>query len=512
MSGGATSTRFLNSKTMVHAGRYLAFLTIFGLLPEIRSRNTLLDQNFSIFVSGWYDGSGLPAKSVTRAGGILSFAGKEMLAPKPIWDLCEEAEKFSRRPEAERNEISQRKAWGRIRAKAKSAGAKLDRFLQQSVILTPDKLDLAFRKAEFAGERVIEVIPGFRDAPAGWLEKFDAGRSTQPYYQISSPAGITHIIIPDEVKVVLDQIKSLPGRRITGERAEAFLLNPLAALGDFAASVIDIDQFSKAREEANILFSSFTAHVVTGQSGDVTDIGLNILTASEGGVESETVIFEDDQEAEKLIALAQKAIAKGRKIIPWRDFEIEILPDTQEEIVHLMIAMAKKNRLRILVDYEFVFDLSNYSDRVEGIGEEKFVFSPYISKLDSQSGWFPENVRPILSWLPEGSDVPVAVPVDKDVLAKISKAMAEAKSGGLDAFSVPGIEPKIPVMEAAIFTKTFESLFSDIDQGVIKRPGNPASAASAARKDGELRRGGQEQTSHPEDKYKRQGLCRARRA
>ena len=453
-----------------------------GLLPEIRSHNTLLDQNFSIFVSGWYDGSGLPAKSVTRAGGILSFAGKEMLAPKPIWDLCEEAEKFARRPEAERNEISQRKAWGRIRAKAKSAGAKLDQFLQQSVILTPDKLDLAFRKAEFAGERVIEVIPGFRDAPAGWLEKFDAGRSTQPYYQISSPAGITHIIIPDEVKVVLDQIKSLSGRRITGERAEAFLLNPVAALGDSAASVIDIDQFSKAREEANILFSSFTAHVVTGQSGDVTDIGLNILTASEGGVESETVLFEDDQEAEKFIALAQKAIAKGRKIIPWRDFEIEILPDTQEEIVHLMIAMAKKNRPRILVDYESVFDLSNYSDRVEGIGEEKFVFSPYISKLDSQSGWFPENVRPILSWLPEGSDVPVAVPVDKDVLAKISKAMAEAKSGGLDAFSVPGIEPKIPVMEAAIFTKTFESLFSDIDQGVIKRPGNPA---SAARKDGD---------------------------
>ena len=256
-----------------------------GLLPEIRSHNTLLDQNFSIFVSGWYDGSGLPAKSVTRSGGILSFAGKEMLAPKPIWDLCEEAEKFTSRPEAERNETSQRKAWGRIRAKAKSAGAKLDQFLQQSVILTPDKLDLAFRKAEFLGERVIEVIPGFRDAPAGWLGKFDAGRSTQPYYQISSPAGITHIIISDEVKVVLDQIKSLPGRRITGERAEAFLLNPVAALGDAAASVIDIDQFSKAREDADILFSSFTAHVVKGPSGNVTDIGLNITTASAGGTE-----------------------------------------------------------------------------------------------------------------------------------------------------------------------------------------------------------------------------------
>ncbi len=442
------------------------------LVPEIRSYNTLIDHNFSIFISNWHDGAGLPVKSVMRTGGILSYAGKETFAPKLIWELCEEVEAFAQRPETERNEASQRRAWGRLRKKAKTAGARMDQFLQQSIVLTPEKIDLAFRKAEGAGERVIELIPGFSDAPEAWLETFDKIRNVQPYYQINSPNGITHVMVSDNARAFLGEIKKMPGRLIAGERAEALLINPVAALGEVAASAIDIEQFTKSREEALIQFSSFTAHIKKDAAGNVVDIGLDILTASQNGMNSETVIFVDTQEAEDFIRLAQNSIKKGRKLIPWKDYEIEVRSETDAELQRMSGAVIDKMRPRILIEYADVYDLSRYSQRIVGIGEEKPIFSTYIAKLDKKIGWFPENILPIVTVPSENNDAPLAYPIDQEFLSRVNQGMAEAHAGGFDEFQIEDIQHPIPVKDAENITRDFEIFFKNLEKGLSEPPGN----------------------------------------
>jgi hypothetical protein len=41
------------------------------------------------------------------------------------------------------------------------------------VVVTPDKLDIQFRRTRVAGSPVVEISPGFDGAPRRWLEFFD---------------------------------------------------------------------------------------------------------------------------------------------------------------------------------------------------------------------------------------------------------------------------------------------------------------------------------------------------
>lgn len=50
-----------------------------------------------------------------------------------------------------------------------------------------------------------------------------------------------------------------------------------------------------------------------------------------------------------------------------------------------------------------IFDLSKYSDRIEGFGVEKPYYSPFIAKKSEGAGWFPENVDFGLCYTPEGA-------------------------------------------------------------------------------------------------------------
>ena len=119
----------------------------------------------------------------------------------------------------------------------------------------------AFASNETSGTRIVEIIPSFQGAPEDWLDVFDTRGSVPDLYNITSPDGIIQILVSPHVKIVLENIKRLPGRRVAGARAEAFLINPYAALGEAASETIDEAQFMSARAEAGLLFERFTAHI-----------------------------------------------------------------------------------------------------------------------------------------------------------------------------------------------------------------------------------------------------------
>ncbi|MDP2834820.1 MAG: SNF2-related protein, partial [Pseudomonadota bacterium] len=145
--------------------------------------------------------------------------------------------------------------WGRIRALARQAGARLDNFLEKTVVLTPETLQLRLQRVEVAGTAVVEVEPTFAGAPDTWLPTLDRGRAVLARYDLNAAdGGIVHVVVEPAVRRVLEQIKRMPQRRAVGERAKAFLHNPYALLGEEAATVIPPEEFEATRLKAGLAF------------------------------------------------------------------------------------------------------------------------------------------------------------------------------------------------------------------------------------------------------------------
>ena len=170
-------------------------------VPKIVSRNSLTDSDFSVAIDGWSDVDRRPISGARLRGGALEINGGFHLVSPGVWNLLDRIRRFARRPEEERNEADQRRAWGEIRQQAVAAGASLDDFLYRTVVLTPDRLQMALRRSEGLG--LVEVEPWFEGAPSDWLEAFDRSSQVRDRYDLPTPDGIIQVMISPEVGTCL---------------------------------------------------------------------------------------------------------------------------------------------------------------------------------------------------------------------------------------------------------------------------------------------------------------------
>jgi hypothetical protein len=360
--------------------------------PVLQSRNSLADQTFSISIAAWRDEGGQRVDPVQLTGPVFRSGEEVNLLPQPVWQLVRRVSAFSMRDQNYRTADAHRRAWGEIRRLALAAKAQMDAFLFQTVVLTPERLDIRLAKTEIGGSKIIEIIPGFAGEPERWLQTFDTLRQVPDRYDIPTPDGIVQVLIIAEVRTVLEQIKRMPGRRVAGSRAEAFITNPFAALGEDAARTIDADQFERARAEAGLLFERFTAHVKQDAAGCPIEVGLLIeQTDPAGPASSELRLFANDKELLIFIKLVRLRLSEGMQLCNWEGYDFELLGDTPREVGLLEKAYAERRKPRTLVNYADIYDLTRYAERIEIIGEEKPYHSPFIAKKNKDEGWLPEN-------------------------------------------------------------------------------------------------------------------------
>ena len=440
--------------------------------PVLKSHHSLADPHFAITVNGWHDGSGrtLPVKKVD--GGVIQTPDGERLLSLAVWTILRQISAFQHRAETERTDLFHRRQWGIIRQSALAANARLDDFLYRTVVITPEKLDIGLRHTEIAGTRVVEISPSFTGAPENWLEVFDSRREVPNRYDFPTQQGIMQVLVTPEVKTVLSQIKRLDWRRVAGSRAEAFVVNPFAALGEDAAHVIDPEQFERERERAGLVFDRFFADIYLDAVGYPDQVGLRIDAAQRtGAAESETRWFRDDQELEAFIHTVDRALKQHRQICAWSGFEFELWGDTPGEVERLRTALAERQTPQILVNYAQVYDLSRYSARIEDIGVEKSYYSPYIAKKKDDEGWFPDNILPLIAFQPEGATEPVIVPLTPLIREQLATQCQEAKATGQTTFQIKGFPQPIPVCEAEAILQTFTEVLADADQGAFPARG-----------------------------------------
>lgn len=431
--------------------------------PILQSRNALTDEDFSILLAGWQDES-RRTHDIKVDGPVLSGVDGDELVKPEHWQLIKEVIVFSRRSPEARNDPGHRQAWGRIRALALAADAQLDDFLRRSVVLTPERLNIGLRKAVIAEDNVVEIAPSFEGAPEDWLERFDAHRTVPDRYDIPTPDGILQVLITPQVKTVLQEIKRLPRRRVSGSRAQAFALNPYATLGQDAKDVIDEEQFEQAREQAGLLYERFTPQIERDSTGYPNKVSLLIESVSaEGPCSSESIELNDDALAE-FTGRLKAALAKNFQLLGWRGYDLELLGEAPDYLTQLQAALQQRQQGNSLVTYDQVHDLSAYSSRIEGIGFEKPYYSPYIAKKND-GDWVPDNILVIIASTPDDEGSAEGIPATKETLETLQGAISQAEAKGNPSVKIPGLSRDIPLAEARDIVATIEGALEDVRQG-----------------------------------------------
>jgi hypothetical protein len=432
--------------------------------PRLSSRGSLEDETFGIALDGWRIG-GESVANATLEGAVLSHKEISGLLKPEVWALVSEVLAFSQRPAGERNGQDHRLSWGRIRRLAVDAKANLDAFLSKTVVLTPEKLAIGIRKVQVADDTVIEVQPTFEGAPEEWMSRFDKQSPVQSRYDIPTTDGIVQVVIAPKVRTVLEEIKLLPGRRVAGARAQAFILNPYAALGEDANAVIDEEQFENSRAAAGLDYERFIPQFERDSLGYPLKVGLLVETASTLGPASSELVWLDDPGLEKLVKGLEGALERRYQLFAWEGYDLELLGDTPEHLAQLEQALEARRQPPVLITYAQVYDLTHYASRVQEIGFEKPYYSPYIAKKKDDDDWFPENIVNIISWVPEGDTELMSIPVSPEALAELKQKIAVAKAAGKAEVTVPGIPKPIPIGEAERITETFDEALSDAQEG-----------------------------------------------
>lgn len=431
--------------------------------PVLSSRNALSDSDFSISLGSWVDTAGRSV-SPKYLGAMLIYSGQQELMTSAQWDLFKRVQSFAVQSSEDRTDQQNRLLWGQIRRSAVAAHAVMNDFLVKTVVLTPERLDMQFRKSELSvDDTIVEVIPGFEGAPDSWLEQFDRFDSTMDRYDLpTGDGGLVQVILSEDVKTVLKEIKRLDHRRLAGSRAQAFLVNPYATLGEAANKVIDEQQFEQAKENAGICFERFTP--IIGHTPDGFPEKVTILiesTSPDGGISASDHPL-DEAELKKFIACIEQAIQKDFQLAFWEGFELEILGDTPDHIDQLQSVLEAWSKPQTLVSYEDVHDLSQYSARIEGIGIEKPIYSASIARKKEDKEWFPENVVPFISFTPEGEEESSAIPINEEAIEALKIETQKAVLDGRDVVELPWLPKPIPVAEAKQITGIFDEVLKDV--------------------------------------------------
>lgn len=426
-------------------------------IPELSSKGGLSDPDFSITISGWKDTYANPVKgNVDVIGGVLKTSSRESILPRPVWETVTAIADFHARPKDLITPDDNRRAWSRIRRGALNAKADLSDFLRKTIVLTPERLKLGMRKGRSVGEsKTVEVIPSFEDAPSQWLELFDKFPVVNDRYDIPDGAGLVQVLISPEIKTVLKEIKQMPGRRVSGERAEAFIRNPFGLLGPETEKVVDPQQFERAREEAGLSFARFTARVLRDKKGGIRDVSLVIDDVLEGIEKRDEYRFENPDDLERFTIKLRERIKRQAQCCIWEGYELEILGDTPDQLEQIENALAEWRRSERITSKD-IFDLSHYYGRIEAIGTEKTYYSPFITLKKDGGEWIPENIDDIgIFYTSAGAHQPIGMTLDQSGVNELKIMIEEAKRDGSETINFAGFPTPISVTDAENIVKIY---------------------------------------------------------
>ena len=412
--------------------------------PRIKSQGALIDPDFTILLDGWLDLDGRPLQPAPRlTGRVLQYGDQQGLLPETVHHLLNEMARFHSTPASSRTQSFKEQHFGRIRKYATLSGCPVSDYVAKTIVLTPERLRLQMEQRGNADNKILEVIPGFEEAPAAWLPIFDR-LPLQERYDIPDGPSLVRVVIDPKVKNVLAEIKAMHGRRVIGPRAEAFVRNPFGVLGADAAEVISPEQFEAARVEAGLVFKRFRAQDIRGQYGEISYVQLLIESLEATTAPDESIDLITPDELATLIGKLRRGQEDGSQCIRIKGQELEIESDTPA-LLTLLEQWLREWRNPVLWTAAEVFDLSHYAERVASIGVDKPVVTPVIARKNDGNDWFEGNAVIGMQVAATDGHAPRLIPIEFEEIATLQTAVAAAEASGVSTVQLPGLVTPVPV-------------------------------------------------------------------
>ena len=385
--------RLINDEEHLSSIPLLDLPPVWNLAPQLISEGALSDPEFRISIQGWrLNEHNLITGGLNRTGALVRIDGQEGLMPDACWRVLQAVRELAVKQNSESGERTNQLGWAKVRKLAKAAGAGMDGFLAKSVVLHPDKLKIEMRKAHHGGVPIMELLPGFDGQPEKWLDSFDAYQQVQERYHIIEHDGsVVHVIMSPESKTVLESIKRMPGRRVAGDEALQWVRNPYSVMGAETVAIIDPDEFEQARANAGIFFHRFHIEPSFNAAGQISHVDLVLEEICPTPAPATSLRFTDAHEFHPFAIELQAKMAAGLACGFWQGYELELSDFRHEDLAGILRLLDRWQQEAMGRMFEELFDMSNYGDRVTGIGPIETPSSPFIGK-DGGEQWLPPEL------------------------------------------------------------------------------------------------------------------------
>ena len=438
-----------------------------SIAPILDCQGTLTDPSFELIVDGWVE-AGAELNVTRKVGAIVTVDNQEWLLPEAAWRTCAAIAEFSRRDQNERTQHKNELAWGRIRVDADEAGALYrTRYLESTIVLTPQTLRLPLSRENTPFGRVITVEPTFAGAPDGWIRSFDGFNSVQPHYDfVSRNGGHVRVVISEPVRQVLAVIKrEMPGRKVAGSRADQFIHNPWALLGDVAHEVLREADFAEDRASAgpNSATFSLKAHYRVDGPG-IDHVTLTVTEAfADGTFSTTTSRITTAADLEKFAQALEAALAAERLGFSWAEYDLTLDGESANVLSQaLTTASLWRSQTGEVISYADIYELSTYSSRIEGIGAAKAIYVPLIQKPSAEDegkpGWIPADLTPMVRVTLAGHEGQVVIPLNSAWVAEFEAAVERAEKAGETEIVNPTLPTPVRTTDARTLIDGFRAM------------------------------------------------------
>lgn len=442
------------------------------LRPVLASSGALTDASFSLTIKGWILPSGEQVSgALPRTGAMVNYPLAKGIMSEAAWQLLLAVKAFAVQQQQTSGEMTNQKGWAKVRKLAKAANAIMDGFLTKTIVLSPERINIGMRKVVHGDAALIEVSPNFSGHPASWLERFDAYQQVQDRYHILEEDGsIVHVLVPAEVKTVLENIKRLPGRRVVGDDALAFIRNPAQFLGSDELAVIDLDEFEKTREAAEIFFHRFIVQPQLAEDGMLVSVVLSLHCITVSEHEPVTLVYETPERFSPFVKELEVRLAAGSQCGFWQGYELELADFHLHDLSGLQRLLEDWQKQVLGQWLDGVFDLGQYGDRVVGIGEITAPKSVYIQSEGKQS-WLPEETLADLGLDPElfsrwNTD-------NRQHFELFCERIEKAESMCIETVCIPGLELDVLLPLARMVRDEWSKKFCEVEPSAGKPESSP---------------------------------------
>src|SRR5690606_7792306 len=206
-----------------------------------------------------------------------------------------------------------------------------------------------------------------------------------------------------------------------------------AFLGDTAREVIKEEEFEQDKAGAGALSAVFSV-VPRLTDGRIERVDLVVTETFSGGMAStDKKAFKGPDELGLFVVTLETALMSEREWFPWDEYDLTIDAESPIQLEQArQVLFLWRNQPAERISLEDIYEMSEYSERIEGIGEAKAIYVPVFQKpsAEDDSGWLPTDLTPMVRVTLQGHEGQVLIPLTKEWVAAFAEKVEAAAAEG----------------------------------------------------------------------------------